>query len=146
MNKPCTQWESWIEQGLADVETASPDHLERCPTCREQWSAHLMLSGLGELPVPELSCDLGSRLRHAVAATAADSLLSTRARQIMRVYWLLATFLAGVILAQLGPVSAAWLALALGVGILTLAGMPALVLLRRRFSWNLMDLVIWTLR
>ncbi len=64
----------------------------------------------------------------------------------MRLYWLAATFACGVVLAQLGPASTGWIFFWACATALALAGLPAFLLLRRRLSWGLMDLVVWTLR
>lgn len=143
----CDRWEEWIGAERAQAEGDRERHLTVCESCREQWSAHLTLNGLAEVPLPPLSRDLGPVLGHAIAADpAADSLLSPSQRLAMRLYWLAATFVAGLLLSRLGPASTAWAFLALFAAALGLAVMPALLVLRRRLSWGLMDLVVWTLR
>ena len=145
MSDSCDRWERWSERGPADEE--GQRHLEGCASCREQWSAHLALSGLAEVPAPSLTRDLGPALERVVAAESrAGGLLSPGQRMMMRLYWLAATFAAGLVLAQLGSASTAWLFFIAAAASLALAGLPALLLLRRRLSWGLMDLLVWTLR
>ena len=146
MTNPCSEWEQWIGGDRPAVEATHRDHLDSCPTCRDQWMAHLAFSELGDLPAPELSADLGPRVRGALANLGPSSMHSATTRRVMRVYWLLATFGAGLVLSQLDSSAATWLGLALGLGALVVAATPALMLLRRHFSWGLMDLLVWTLR
>ena len=143
MNDSCDRWERWLD----DSDNGERDrHLATCSDCREQWSAHLALSGLAEVPLPPLSRDLGPIVGRAVADHAPASMLTPTQRLMMRLYWLAATFAAGLVLAQLGSASIAWIFFWAFVAALGLAGLPALLLLRRRLSWGLMDLLVWTLR
>ena len=149
MRDRCDRWRLWVASDAVTTDPERDAHLAACAGCREQWSAHLALTGLGELPAPPLSRDLGPVLGRVVADRASAGLLTPAQRLAMRIYWLAATFVAGLVLAQLGPTSAPWVPLALFLGavaLAALAAMPALVLLRRRLSWDLMDLVVWTLR
>ena len=146
MSDSCRRWEGWLAAVPAVEDAERERHLANCESCREQWLAHQMLGSLGEIPRPELSPDLDRRVRLAVTGPAGESLLSPGARLLMRLYWLLATFGAGVILSQLGSSPTGWLVFWAAVAALGLAGLPVVMALQRRFSWGLMDLVIWTLR
>ena len=63
----------------------------------------------------------------------------------MRLYWLLSTFAAGLILSQLGPSPTASITIVAALGAIALAALPGLLLIRRRLNWDLMDLVLWTI-
>lgn len=145
MRDPCARWETWAAgQAPRDGEERER-HLAACPSCREQWTAHVALGALAEVELPPLSRDLGPALGRAVAALETDGVLTPGRRLLMRAYWLAATFAAGLVLAQLGPAPGGWLAFWVFLGAVALAALPALLLLRRRLSWDLMDLVVWTL-
>lgn len=147
MSGGCEHWEVLAAGDPATHDAERDLHLAACAECREQWSAHATLARLADEPRPSLSRDLGPILGRAVAELAPPGgLLSPRQRLLMRLYWLAATFAAGLVLAQLGPASTAWLFFWACLGALALAGLPAFLLLRRRLSWGLMDLVVWTLR
>ena len=146
MKDRCERWQEWEPDGVDAATDERERHLASCAECREQWSAHLALGELAAVPLPPLSRDLGPVLGRVVADLAPEGLLSPRQRFLMRVYWLMATFTGGLILAQLGPASVAWIGFWAFLAALAMAGLPALLLLRRRLSWGLMDLVVWTLR
>ena len=144
MKNPCTDWEALVAETADRV--ARDRHLAACATCREQWRAHQALTSLAALPAPPLSPDLAHRVRRAAANLAPESMLSANRRLVMRLYWLLSTFGAGVILAQLGPASTGWLVACLAFGALAAAALPIYLALQRRLSWGLVDLVVWTFR
>lgn len=147
MKDTCERWEVLAAGDPAAADVERDLHLAACEDCRQQWRAHVALGRLAEVPAPALSRDLGPVLGRAVADLAPmGGMLSAGQRLAMRLYWLAATFIAGLVLAQLGPASTAWIFFWLFVGALGLAGLPALFLLKRRLSWDLMDLVVWTLR
>ena len=146
MNETCTRWQDWIESDAEPSEVMRDAHLGTCSSCREQWTTHQILTGLAHLPRPALSPDLEGRVRRAIVDLAPAGVLSPRARGFMRVYWLLATFAAGVILSQLGTVSTAWIVFWIFLFVLGSASLPVFGILRRRSSWGLMDLLVWTFR
>ena len=136
MSQQCERWEAWTH--------LDEEHFESCPDCREQWRAHQALADLSFLPSSELDSGFARRTRLRAKAEASPSLLSPAARTVMRIYWMLSTLIAGSILVWLPVTSDGWVAALLGLGALALGALPALLQLRQRMKWSLLDLVVWT--
>lgn len=138
MSRECERWEAWIR----------PDerHLEACSSCREQWRADQALAGLAILPRSELRAGFARRTRRRAEARMSAGLLSPLTRAVMRLYWLSATIVAGVILVELPGAAGGWTPAVIGLGVLAVAAAPALLFLHRNLRWSLLDLLIWTAR
>jgi hypothetical protein len=146
MDKICPEFDRYktkLEVWVTDEERrAFRKHLERCPDCKEQWTAEVALGELfGESTQPVLSDRFQENLRRRIALEAGSSGRFTRLA--MRGYWLATALVSVLILISMGsPDTHANFGL-----ILFLVGcfLFPILLLGRRLRFSLFDLILTTM-